>query len=83
MPDRRLTCRELDDFLAAWFDDELPSEVRSAFERHLGVCPACVDYLAGYRETVRQGRLAFGSDADSEFDAPEELVDAILALRRG
>jgi anti-sigma factor RsiW len=79
---RKLTCRELDDFLAAWLDDELPADVCRAFQLHLSVCPACVAYLDGYREAVRLGRLACRSELEAAVDAPRELVDAILALRR-
>ena len=82
MPPRRLTCRELDAFLAAWLDDELGRDERRAFERHLRACRPCLAYVAGYRAAVRLGRLAFDPRADAEADAPRELIDEILALRR-
>ena len=78
-----LTCRELIDFLAAYLDGELAPGPRAAFEAHLSRCPACVDYLASYRETIRLGKKACEPDAELPADVPSELVDAILAARRG
>jgi anti-sigma factor RsiW len=81
MSERRLTCRELLDFLAAYLDDELPPAERAVFDRHLGVCPDCVKYLESYRETVRLGKQAFAAEAELPGEVPEELVSAILAAR--
>ena len=77
-----LSCRELIDFLAAYLDGELAPEARADFDRHLSLCPSCVDYLASYRETVRLGKRACEPDAELPADVPPELVDAILAARR-
>jgi len=77
-----LTCRELIEFLAAYLDDELPAETRADFERHLSLCPPCVDYLAGYRETIRLGREACEPEGSVPSDVPAELVAAILSARR-
>ncbi len=77
-----LTCRELIDFLGAYLDGELAPAPRAAFEAHLSVCPACVDYLAGYREAIRLGKQACDPEAELPSDVPSELVDAILAVRR-
>jgi anti-sigma factor RsiW len=76
-----VTCRELIDFLAAYLDGELDPPTRAAFERHLSLCAACVDYLASYRATVRLGKQACDPDAELPADVPSELVDAILASR--
>lgn len=78
MKPRMLTCQELIGFLAAYVDGDLTAEERVRFDAHLAVCPHCVDYLRGYRESVRLGKAAF-ADVD---EVPEELVDAILAARR-
>jgi anti-sigma factor RsiW len=77
-----LTCRELIDFIAAYLDDELPRAERVRFEAHLRVCPACVSYLASYRETLRLEQQSLAADEPPPDDVPEELVRAILALRR-
>jgi anti-sigma factor RsiW len=77
-----LSCRELIDFLGSYLDGELAPEPRAAFETHLSVCPACRDYLAGYREAIRLGKQACDPEAELPADVPSELVDAILAARR-
>jgi anti-sigma factor RsiW len=82
MEKRLLTCQELIDFLAAYLDGELEAEARAGFERHLSLCPPCVDYLASYRQTVRLGKQACGPEAELPADVPDELVAAILAARR-
>ena len=76
-----LTCKELIEFLADYVEGELAADERTRFDAHLAVCPHCVDYLHGYRESVRLGQAAFaeGSIPDA---VPAELVDAILAARR-
>jgi anti-sigma factor RsiW len=77
-----VTCRELADFIMAYLDGELDDGPRAAFERHLGLCPNCVEYLRQYRETVAAGRRAFADeDAPASDAAPEALVQTILAAR--
>lgn len=82
MTDPLLTCRELIDFLAAYLEGELPAAARAAFDRHLAVCPHCVDYLHGYRESIRLARAALAPASELAEAAPEELVAAILAASR-
>ena len=47
-----LTCREVLDFVMAYLDGELTPEQCHEFERHLGVCPSCVNYLHTYKATI-------------------------------
>jgi len=77
----RLTCREFIDFLASYLDGEIAPGERERFDQHLGVCPACVDYLASYRETIRLSAESASED-DLLDDAPEDLIRAVLAARR-
>ena len=81
MTARKLSCRELIEFLAAYLDDELAPEERAAFEAHLFVCPYCVDYLATYRKTIHLGRQALAAEAEILEEVPAQLLDAILASR--
>jgi anti-sigma factor (TIGR02949 family) len=79
-----LTCRDLIEFLRAYLDGELPSELRRRFEDHLDACPPCLHYLDSYRETVSLAGEASGACGAGEAlpeDVPEELVRAILAAR--
>lgn len=78
-----MTCRELVDFLMAYLDGELPAAQREAFERHLSVCPSCVNYMATYKEAVRLGRQAMvHTDAPVPSTVPDALVQAVLAAAR-
>ena len=72
-----LTCQQLIDFIMSYLDDELPSDQRVEFDRHMAACPSCVDYLKTYEKTV----LLAKSCADDQVpaDVPESLVQAILA----
>lgn len=74
-----LTCREIIEFLDDYSAVAQPPELRAEFERHLGACPPCRDYLRTYRETIRlAGETA---KRDSALRMPEGLVRAILAAR--
>jgi anti-sigma factor RsiW len=75
-----ITCRELVGFIADYLDGSLPSAMRHEFERHLKVCPSCVAYLEGYKESVRLGKLAMKPTEDPA-PVPESLVKAIRAAR--
>ena len=77
-----LTCKDLTDFLDDYLSKELDPDVRIEFDRHLSLCPTCVDYLHSYQATIR---LAASSHAYQEPDlasVPEELIAAILDSRR-
>lgn len=78
-----MTCREFVEFLMSFVEDELAEEPRREFERHVDECPDCLHYLDSYRETVRLGKtLCEDPDGPPPEDAPEALVQAILAARR-
>jgi predicted anti-sigma-YlaC factor YlaD len=78
-----VTCKEFIEFVWRYLDEELPAEQRAVFEEHLVVCHGCVNYLAGYAETVRLTGHAF-EDPNGALpeDVPEELVAAILAASK-
>ena len=77
-----MKCREFVEFLMEYLDGALADQERSVFEGHIEDCPACVNYLATYRETVRLGNSVCTPDAELPADVPEELVQAILSARR-
>jgi anti-sigma factor RsiW len=83
MSDALLTCKQLLDFLDDYVAEDLAPDARREFDRHLALCPPCVAYLEGYRETIRLGRASLeASDAPAPADVPDELVRAILTARR-
>ena len=77
-----MKCREVAEFLMEYLDGALGEAERRVFEGHIEDCPACVNYLETYRETVRLGKSVCAPDAEVPPDVPEELVQAILSARR-
>ena len=77
-----MTCREFADFIGEYLSGDLAPDVHAAFERHIGRCSNCERYLAGYRETIRLGKLALADDGAVPSDVPNDLIAAILAARR-
>ncbi len=74
------TCREIYEFLDDYYAGALDPMRTSAFERHLALCVSCRNYVASYRLTIELEKDAFD---DAGLDAPpDELVEAILAIRR-
>jgi anti-sigma factor RsiW len=79
-----VTCRDFADFIMDYLTGELPADVLASFERHLSGCPHCHDYLAQYLATVAAGKEAFADEnAPVPAEVPEDLIQAILASRRG
>jgi anti-sigma factor RsiW len=76
-----MKCREFVEFLMEYLDGGLGESERRVFEGHVERCPACVNYLETYRETIRLGSVC-ASEEDVHPDVPEELVQAILSARR-
>ena len=77
-----MTCREVLDFLMSYLDRELTPEQHHQFERHLAVCPSCVNYLENYQMTVRLGKAAMCGPGQASIEAiPENLIEAIRAAR--
>jgi len=78
-----ITCEQFVTFLMDYLDEALPGDQRSTFEGHLAACPACVNYLATYRQTVELGRSLCATDQQAiPEEVPEALVRAVLAARR-
>ncbi len=80
---RMITCKEFEDFVLRYLDDELPKQQRAIFELHMRLCRECREYLAAYRRTIDIGREAFKSDDETMLDdVPEDLIKAILEARK-
>ena len=78
-----MNCREFVDFLMDYLEDNLPDAQHATFRAHMEACPGCELYLDTYRETVRLGK-ACCEDPEGPVpdEAPEALVEAILAARK-
>ena len=78
-----MTCREMVEFLMGYLESDIPEAQRAEFERHIQLCPPCLDYLETYKKTIRLGKAVCQAEEDAvSGDVPEELVQAILAARR-
>ncbi|MFQ5767711.1 MAG: anti-sigma factor family protein [Acidobacteriota bacterium] len=76
-----LSCREMTDFILDYLNHELPVREADDFRQHMQDCPECLAYLDSYEKTAKMGKLAH-ADPDICQDAPEQLIQAILAARR-
>jgi anti-sigma factor RsiW len=75
-----MTCREFVEFLGAYLSDELPEDVRDAFDRHLAECADCTAYLRTYEQTVRLAKaVCVEPEGPVPAGVPEDLVQAILS----
>jgi anti-sigma factor RsiW len=78
-----ITCRELVDALDDYVAGRMAGAELETFEKHLAVCPDCVNYIESYRRTVELERAAFADlDTAPPADVPEDLIVAILAARK-
>ena len=77
-----MTCQEFVEFIIAYLERETSAEQRAVFEEHIAACPPCLTYLDQYRDTVALGIAACREpDGPVPEDAPERLVQAVLAAR--
>ena len=74
-----MTCREFTEFLDRYLADELSTAERDQFDRHLGVCRDCRNYLESYEQTLQLERDALRSEDSLPADVPDGLVSAVLA----
>lgn len=77
-----MKCQACIEFILRYLEDDLTADERQSFEFHLAKCPPCGRYVEQYRITVAAGKTACAEIAAEVGEAPEELVQAILASRR-
>ncbi len=76
-----LSCQELVELITAYLDDALSADDRARFERHLGGCPACTEFLAQFQAT--RGALARFTERDLEPAARDAMLQTFRAWRAG
>jgi len=77
-----ITCKEFEDFVQRYLDDELTGREKTLFEWHMRICRECREYLASYQRTIEIGHAVFDSkNAQLSTDVPEDLIKAILESR--
>ena len=47
-----ITCEKFELFVVDYLENTLPEKQRKVFERHLSICPECIDYLEHYKQTI-------------------------------
>lgn len=72
----KLTCKEVDAFLAEYLEGTLDPKIQKGFKKHLHMCPNCPVFLEQYRQTVHLLK-----DQPTP-KPPRELVDHTLAFLR-
>jgi anti-sigma factor RsiW len=65
-----------------YLDGTLTPEQRHEVDRHLAVCPSCVEYIKGYQEAVKLGKTVLRTTDDAAEGVPEDLIKAVLAARK-
>lgn len=73
-----LTCQDVNEFLVAYLDGELPARLGRRFEKHVARCAQCTAYLGQYRRTIELAR----EEGQAVGDPPEELIEMTLAFLR-
>ena len=77
-----MTCGEVEAVLLDYAEGQLSPYARFKFELHIKMCRECWDYLAAYRKSMALSSEVLGAaDDPAPDDLPEELVDAIMAVR--
>ncbi|NOZ65053.1 MAG: hypothetical protein GXP00_00890 [Alphaproteobacteria bacterium] len=72
-----ISCRDFENFIIQYLEDELPWNKRFIINTHLKVCKECRDYLDAYRLSMAATKGALAQEELPE--VPEDLVKAILA----
>lgn len=78
-----ITCREFNDFIYDYVDKTLSEKQTVLFERHMRICPMCRNFLKTYIATYKAaGQILPFDDMVVPDEVPQDLIDAILEVRR-
>jgi len=47
------TCKQITELIADYLNDKLRPKVKKEFEKHLNLCPDCVNFLNTYKKTMQ------------------------------
>ncbi|GAB5518710.1 MAG: hypothetical protein RhofKO_09610 [Rhodothermales bacterium] len=72
---QKLSCEEVNAFIAEYLDQQLDPELSADFEKHIAKCDCCRNFLQQYQAT-----LALVARTAEEPALPAELVDETLAF---
>lgn len=78
-----LTCKEFDDFMVDYLEQDLPVWQKFMCWLHVKVCRECAAFVQQYHRTIALGQKAFdAADEPVPDTVPEELIKAALAHRK-
>lgn len=70
------SCKKMTDLILNYVTDRLHPNLRDEFERHLKICPDCVNFLHTYRKTVSKTQSLRAADI------PANVRENVLAFLR-
>lgn len=77
-----LTCREFEDFVLDYLENNLSERQHKEFKLHLRLCRECRQYMKAYQRSIEASQAVFQSaDEALPKDVPEDLIKTILNLR--
>jgi anti-sigma factor RsiW len=76
-----LTCQELVELVTEYLEGSLSRRDARRFEKHIGACPHCSNYLGQLRQTL--GLLGSLHEGDVPPAAREELLNAFRDWKAG
>lgn len=75
-----MSCQELIELVTEYFERALPPAEQARFERHLGACADCGNYLDQMRRTIQLVGMLEEQDISEE--AKEQLLQAFHSWKR-
>ncbi len=78
---RSITCRELTEVLTDYLEGVMPRKDRARFEVHLAICDGCATYVDHMRQVIATVHELRAEDVEAT--APDDLLEAFRAWRRG
>ena len=78
-----LTCKEFDDFMVDYLDQDMPVWQKVMCWLHLKMCRECADFVRDYQRTIVLGQMAYDDPAEPvPSSVPDELIKAALAHQK-
>ncbi|HYF15749.1 MAG TPA: zf-HC2 domain-containing protein [Phycisphaerales bacterium] len=76
---QRFTCKELCDLLTEYLEGSLADPQKTELEKHLALCPPCVDYLEQFKRTIELSKRCCCRGKATPPPMPDHMVAAIIA----
>jgi len=73
-----IDCKQVESFLLAYIEDDLPKSQMKVIDRHLMVCPDCRRYIAEYPRTLEVLSVSKSEADEAMAEVPKDLINAIL-----